>query len=410
MKWPLWSAVAAALGVVQPAKNATPLGADAGRVLRPRWRRAADRAGDRHRRRRVRRARAQRTPVHRPGRGPRQRPARARVRVVSRAVPRGADEGGVHRRGERRAVHLGGRRAVGQTGRPTAAPPGHAGAGGAFHAPYVWHVKDGGLEAPAAVRAKVQGSWSPAYFLRGAANLREANESQEFWFSLQNGSVMVHADTYCIPAVSLQLRGRKQWRLMPAPPRIPSVLDRYDSHDGGLYRTALWRPAYEAERPGSAQAESLAKSLARWKTTPDAARARASAERRFAEVDADGDGALSLQEVQAYLGSPSRRWARWFLTEDYFYDWRPEAPEREAMEREVLESRAGDTLHYHDADADGKVSRAEFVASSRWHVVHHKLKETHGQPRARVREVEERYGRFRGAAAPGARGRDGADL
>ncbi|CAK0824379.1 unnamed protein product [Prorocentrum cordatum] len=333
------------------------------------------------------------------------------------------------------------------------------------------------------VGGNVQGSWSPAYFLRGAANLREANESQEFWFSLQNGSVMVHADTYCIPAVSLQLRGRKQWRLMPAPPRIPSVLDRYDSHDGGLYRTALWRPAYEAEvqegeaivffpsqfhetfvpeegnprctvattfqfqhplpvryfraflptlanshlyyeghckdlwhswttleRPGSAQAESLAKSLARWKTTPDAARARASAERRFAEVDADGDGALSLQEVQAYLGSPSRRWARWFLTEDYFYDWRPEAPEREAMEREVLESRAGDTLHYHDADADGKVSRAEFVASSRWHVVHHKLKETHGQPRARVREVEERYGRFRGAAAPGARGRDGADL
>ncbi|CAE7571904.1 unnamed protein product [Symbiodinium sp. CCMP2592] len=74
-------------------------------------------------------------------------------------------------------------------------------------APYVWHVKDGGHEAPPDVRAAVQRAWQPPYFLRGATNLREANESAEFWFHRRNGSVLAHADTCCIPAVSLQLTG-----------------------------------------------------------------------------------------------------------------------------------------------------------------------------------------------------------
>lgn len=111
------------------------------------------------------------------------------------------------------------------------------------NAPYVWHVKDGGHEAPPEVRAAVQKAWQPPYFVRGAVNLREANESAEFWFHRRNGAVLAHADTYCIPAVSLQITGKKRWRLMPHPQVRFSRLAP-DSHDGGIYR-ANWRPFWE---------------------------------------------------------------------------------------------------------------------------------------------------------------------
>ncbi|OLQ13994.1 hypothetical protein AK812_SmicGene1942 [Symbiodinium microadriaticum] len=53
----------------------------------------------------------------------------------------------------------------------------------------------------------------------------------------------------------------------------------------------------------------------------------------FAALDGDGNGLLSLDELQDYLAAqkvpaaPGRRfgtpWPRWFYSEDYFYDWRP---------------------------------------------------------------------------------------
>lgn len=88
-----------------------------------------------------------------------------------------------------------------------------------------------------------QKAWQPPYFVRGAVNLREANESAEFWFHRRNGAVLAHADTYCIPAVSLQITGKKRWRLMPHPQVQFSRLAP-DSHDGGIYR-ANWRPFWE---------------------------------------------------------------------------------------------------------------------------------------------------------------------
>eukprot|EP00434_Breviolum_minutum_P034299 symbB.v1.2.030351.t1/scaffold3411.1/size57358/8 len=114
----------------------------------------------------------------------------------------------------------------------------------AANAPYVWHVKDGGHEAPPEVRAAVQQAWQPPYFVRGAVNLREANESAEFWFHRRNGAVLAHADTYCIPAVSLQITGKKRWRLMPHP---QVLLSRHapEAHDGGIYGSS-WKPAWEA--------------------------------------------------------------------------------------------------------------------------------------------------------------------
>eukprot|EP00913_Durusdinium_trenchii_P022299 g20952.t1 len=111
---------------------------------------------------------------------------------------------------------------------------------------------DGGHEAPPEVRAAVQEAWQPPYFVRGAVNLREANESAEFWFHRRNGAVMAHADaqhrsacdTYCIPAVSLQITGQKHWRLMPHP-KVHFSRDAPEPHDGGIYG-ADWLPFWEA--------------------------------------------------------------------------------------------------------------------------------------------------------------------
>ncbi|CAJ1355896.1 unnamed protein product [Effrenium voratum] len=232
-------------------------------------------------------------------------------------------------------------------------------------APYVWHVKDGGHEAPPEVRAAVQRAWQPPYFLRGQVNLREANESAEFWFHRRNGAVLAHADTYCIPAVSLQLTGKKLWRLMPHPEVHLSRLAP-DSHDGGIYRSK-WEPLWEAtvqegeaivffpnlfhetqvpsENPECTVATTFQFQLpipARYlraylptfamshlyyeghcldlwhsyatlaspedvqPTTDEQAISRASA-RLFASVDTDGDARITLEELKGYLSAFTER-------------------------------------------------------------------------------------------------------
>jgi len=314
-------------------------------------------------------------------------------------------------------------------------------------APYVWHVKDGGHEAPPDVRAAVQRAWQPPYFLRGATNLREANESAEFWFHRRNGSVLAHADTYCIPAVSLQLTGRKRWRLMPHP-HVNMSRWAPNSHDGGIYSTNLWQPAWEAtveqgeaivffpnifhetQVPEEGNPEctvattfqfqlpvparyfraflpthamshlyyeghclDLWHSFATLKApkavrpTEDAKQIQSQHAELFAALDGDGDGLLSLDELQDHLASqkvpaaPGRRfgtpWPRWFYTEDYFYDWRPavDGPgeqQRLQMEAELLRFRAEDLLAYLDCSPpDGQVSAQELLqAMLQWHVVH----------------------------------------
>lgn len=317
-----------------------------------------------------------------------------------------------------------------KTDRTVAAPEEHlAGSDGRVSAPYVWHVKDGGHEAPPEVRAAVQRAWQAPYFVRGATNLREANESVEFWFARRRGAVLAHADTYCIPAISLQIRGTKRWRLMPPPP-FASLLDRYEAHDGGLYGTGLWRPAYEATiREGEAVIffpnifhetfvpednpectvaatfqlqlpvpvgyiraflpthamshlfyEGHCKDL--WhsyatlrppsavKATRNDSTVAAQVAQVLAAADSDGDGRLTETELESHLAREEPPWPRWFLTEDYFYDFRPAAEERAVMSRELLRNRATDTLAYHDVNGDGLVSGAELLASLRqWHAV-----------------------------------------
>lgn len=335
-----------------------------------------------------------------------------------------------------------------------------AGTKAMLNGPYVWHVKDGGHEAPPAVRAEVQATWRPPYFLRGLVNVREANESTEFWFSRRRGAVFAHADTYCIPAVSLQLTGRKEWRLMPAPP-LRSAVGRYDSHDGQIYRSGLWHPTYTATVeageavvlfpnlfhetfvPEEGNPECTVASTFQFqlpvptryiraflptlatshlyyeghcrdlwhsyallaprraeRPTRNETAARASAEARFAEADADRDGRLTIEEAEAYLAAPARSWARWFLTDDYFYDFQPGAAERQAMSDELLRARARDTVAYADTDNDGTVSTAEFAAAWwQWSVVHHRLAaqesfEKRGASQKDILAAERKYAKY----------------
>merc|ERR1719296_95377 len=83
----------------------------------------------------------------------------------------------------------------------------------------------------------------------------------------------------------------------------------------------------------------------------------------FKDADVDADKLLTVDEVEKYLSEKEGAWAKWFLTDDYFYDWRPEKAERKIMSAELLRNRAEDTVAYHDVDGDGKASEEEVLAS-----------------------------------------------
>ena len=83
----------------------------------------------------------------------------------------------------------------------------------------------------------------------------------------------------------------------------------------------------------------------------------------FAAVDSLQDERLDIDEVLAYL--TPLPWARWFLTEDYFYDWRPSPDEHSVMSAEVLRNRAEDTVTFLDTDDDGRVHCGRAVHTRR---------------------------------------------
>mgnify|MGYP003684360393 CR=1 FL=1 len=99
-------------------------------------------------------------------------------------------------------------------------------------APYIWHVKD---QEPLATKRSVQARWRPPYFARFSfLNAWEASENFEFWFSLPGGGTMAHGDAYCELTISLQLRGKKRWRLMMMP-AADNTSRSLDTTDGKLY-------------------------------------------------------------------------------------------------------------------------------------------------------------------------------
>jgi hypothetical protein len=98
------------------------------------------------------------------------------------------------------------------------------------------------------MKTDAQSLWQTPYFLQDTiANEEEAGDSFEFWFSLVGGGAFAHADSYCEMAVSMQLQGRKRWRLGMFP-EVNTVFESFFSADRGIYGAAggvKWRPEYD---------------------------------------------------------------------------------------------------------------------------------------------------------------------
>merc|ERR1711871_1137023 len=44
-------------------------------------------------------------------------------------------------------------------------------------------------------------------------NRQEVSDSFEMWFGLEEGGTQAHADAYCETTISMQIRGKKVWRM-----------------------------------------------------------------------------------------------------------------------------------------------------------------------------------------------------
>ena len=84
-------------------------------------------------------------------------------------------------------------------------------------------------------------------------------------------------------------------------------------------------------------------------------------------IDADGDGAASLDELRAYLkAAPTAKWARrgaW--TGGDHHARAVSSEDLAAMGSELFEAAVGNALAFHDADRDGTISEAELARSLR---------------------------------------------
>lgn len=128
--------------------------------------------------------------------------------------------------------------------KPTAKAKKHLSRGKRLSGPYVWHVKDETVDQN--TKPTLAKEFPVPYFLNQSnLNRQEVLDSFEMWFGLEDGGTQAHADAYCETTISLQVRGRKAWRL-GAFPNISNAFQPHSFHDGEIYRTdELWQPEYE---------------------------------------------------------------------------------------------------------------------------------------------------------------------
>ena len=267
-------------------------------------------------------------------------------------------------------------------------------------APFYWGIRDhfhGVDVGDADMIEEVLGQMATPYFADdSAANLRTMKQQSEFWFSAPGAGAKAHMDSHCISTLSINLSGRRQYRLPPVPRPARRSIDVL--HDDGYVYEHGWTPRYEfnvtageavlfppgwlheTRNTGDECAASLTHQFAvpapaaYWRTwlprltrtgdlsacwneiatfaglgaPPNAAeeaggngaRGIAAADAVFAAVDTDGNGALSLSELTA--------------------------AGRKSGQAAMLGSAAHfgrGALAYHDLDDDGAVSAAEYRAN-----------------------------------------------
>lgn len=299
--------------------------------------------------------------------------------------------------------------------KPTAQEKKHLSRGKPLSGPYIWHVKDETEDR--ATKPTIQKMWPVPYFLKNSTlNHQEALDSFEFWFVLENGGSQAHADAYCETTISMQLRGRKKWRL-GAFPNISNAFQPYGFHDAEIYRSIeYWQPEHEElvepgqcvvfpmgyvhetyveEGDGGEDGCSIASTfqfqdpqpvfqwrnfLTRWglshyarnepclermepyvylgskvKSGKSEDETQAAAEKNFKALDTNGDGIASKEELLARTSLFQKQF-------DLPWTHAPPAARRKAL-KEKIEWVLEDSILFHDTDLDGFVSQQEFTDS-----------------------------------------------
>ena len=112
-------------------------------------------------------------------------------------------------------------------------------------APIYWGVKDG-ERGPGSMFEKVRRYTRLPYFLRRtSANSDFVPSTPEFWFSRPGAGAKAHQDSHCQGTMSVQLSGVKRWRIGPTPP-VPNLATARPLFDSYV-DTAKWAPLFEFE-------------------------------------------------------------------------------------------------------------------------------------------------------------------
>eukprot|EP00038_Savillea_parva_P011442 m.197561 g.197561 ORF g.197561 m.197561 type:complete len:584 (-) comp20166_c0_seq1:2571-4322(-) len=129
--------------------------------------------------------------------------------------------------------------------------------------PYYWDFKSTHRPQPAHVQRKLKSLLSVPYFLNPSKrNVKHIKDKVEFWFGAVNQSgALGHMDPHCEGTLSIQLAGKKRWRLSPPPFRTPTSRQQREDEDwltDGAYTHftsdgSRWRPTLEVVlEPGEA--------------------------------------------------------------------------------------------------------------------------------------------------------------
>jgi hypothetical protein len=111
-------------------------------------------------------------------------------------------------------------------------------------APFVWHVKD---RVTRSIKEEIARLYKGLPFLsKGSFMDEQTRDSMEFWFQQVGAGTFAHNDGYCHSVFSVQLRGKKKWRLMLAPEVTKLSRDVFDEFDSGIYNSVhKWAPDFE---------------------------------------------------------------------------------------------------------------------------------------------------------------------
>eukprot|EP00929_Paragymnodinium_shiwhaense_P007233 TRINITY_DN111166_c0_g1_i1.p1 TRINITY_DN111166_c0_g1~~TRINITY_DN111166_c0_g1_i1.p1 ORF type:complete len:465 (+),score=121.68 TRINITY_DN111166_c0_g1_i1:73-1467(+) len=256
-------------------------------------------------------------------------------------------------------------------------------------APFYWGIKDVQYEQrkgwKKSMLKRIRNNYKVPHFMEPKVTADSFSRTPEFWFGVKTAGAQAHMDSHQQATVSLQISGRKRWRLMPLRKRSAPFLAMI-YQDGMPYTNSEgWRPLMETTlAPGEALFfppgiihetlsldEECASSVTFQFNYPYAARFF---RRFFPRVRRTADIHESWEVIRtwAHLGMPgdqkgegasyadakrSTQLAPHFQKVDKDKDGRLTEEEL----KKALGAHAVNALAWHDADEDGAVTLEEFT-------------------------------------------------